>query len=121
MPNKWNLSLTLEIADGLGDFADYPVGEESFYELSWGWDNLPAEVTVDGKEASKTLSKGLFLSGNNHSDDLFMFVKRKITGLDPNTAYSVQFSVLIESNVAPDRQEPERLLGKAFTLKSELQ
>ena len=25
----------------VGDFTDYPVGNEEFYELSWGWANLP--------------------------------------------------------------------------------
>jgi hypothetical protein len=78
-----------------GDFADYPVGEEDFYELSWGWENLPVP--------HGTLSKGLYLKGNNHSDDLFMFVKYPIKGLKPDTVYLVHFdSVLIESK-APAR------------------
>ena len=76
-----------------GDFCDYPVGEEAFFELAWGWENLP--TTIDA------LDKGLFLSGNNHSDDLFMFVKRRIEGLQPDTQYALLFSVIIESNVPP--------------------
>jgi hypothetical protein len=73
-----------------GDFSDYPLGDEYFYELSWGWENLPKPIDQ--------LTKGIFLNGNNHSDDLFMFVKRKITGLQPNTLYDVEFSVVIETN-----------------------
>lgn len=78
-----------------GDFTDYPVGEEQFYELAWGWENLPLV-------ANGTLDKGLYLSGNNHSDDLFMFVKYPIEGLKPITTYIIHFaSVIIESN-APE-------------------
>ena len=46
------------------------------------------------------LTKGIFLSGNNHSDDLFMFIKRPIDKLMPNTDYNLSFHVTIESNVS---------------------
>lgn len=78
------------------DFTDYPVGQEAFFELAWGWENLPFEIQGF---TSYPLTKGLFLSGNNHSDDLFMFAKRQIDGFEPNTLYSLSFSVMIESNV----------------------
>lgn len=73
-----------------GDFSDYPLHQEAFYELAWGWENLPTPLA--------TLEKGLYLSGNNHSDDLFMFVRRKITQLKPHTKYVLSFKVLLESN-----------------------
>lgn len=76
------------IAGWEGEFADYPVDEDHFYELSWGWENLPFPVD--------SLTKGLFLNGNNHSDDLFMFVKRRIDGLEPDTLYDLDFKVVIE-------------------------
>jgi len=79
----------------IGDFTDYPVGDEAFYDLAWGWENLP----VDINDTDKKLSKGLFLSGNNHSDDLFMFVRRQISGLESNTLYDLIFSIIIESNI----------------------
>lgn len=79
----------------VGDFSDYPIGEESFFELDWGWETLPVEIKISGKE----IKKGLFLSGNNHSDDLFMFAKRKVPGLEPNTLYHLQLDVWIESNI----------------------
>jgi len=41
------------------------------------------------------------LSGNNHSDDLFMFIKRKVSGLTPNTSYNLVFEVEVASN-APE-------------------
>ncbi len=72
----------------VGDFCDYPLGGELSYELEWGWVNVPEMNT-----------KGMFLSGNNHSDDLFMFIKRSITGLRPNTLYDLTFTVDIVANV----------------------
>lgn len=82
----------------VGDFADYPVGEEVFYNLAWGWTTLPKELPF---ESCQTLTKGLFLSGDNHSDNLFMFLRRRIDGLQPNTWYALKFSVTIEDNIPP--------------------
>ena len=70
-------------------FADYPVGEDEFYELAFDHRDLPAELGTQG---------AMFLSGNNHSDDLFMFVKRKVEGLVPNANYLVRFRIMIASN-----------------------
>lgn len=76
------------------DFADYPVGEETFYELSTKKDaKLPAPLD--------TLKKGFRVSGNNHSDDLFMFLTKKMTGLKANQSYKGTFEVEFASN-APD-------------------
>ena len=75
-----------------GDFADYPVGEEDFYELLFEHDSLP--TPLDENDGA------LKMSGNNHSDDLFMFVKRKVSGLLPNTEYNVTFTLEFASNVA---------------------
>ncbi|GAB3521150.1 hypothetical protein [Emticicia fontis] len=76
------------------DFADYPVGEETFYELSTKKDaKLPAPLD--------TLKKGFRISGNNHSDDLFMFMTKKMGGLKANQSYKGTFEVEFASN-APD-------------------
>lgn len=40
-------------------------------------------------------SQGYYLQSNNHSDDLFMFVKRRVDGLAANAAYNVKLSVSI--------------------------
>ena len=59
----------------------------------------------DGKifqvDADAPYAKGLFISGNNHSDDLFMFLKRQIVGLKPNTLYTLAFEATLESNIPP--------------------
>jgi hypothetical protein len=74
------------------DFADYPVGEESFYELKSERANLPAELKMN--------KKALLISGNNHSDDLFMYLKKKVTGLKANTIYKINFDLEFASNAA---------------------
>ena len=71
-------------------FADYPVGEDSFYELYAGYDTVPAEA---GEE-----KPAFQISGNNHSDDLFMFLYRKLEGLEPSTSYDLKFKVEFASN-----------------------
>ena len=69
-----------------GGFADFPVdADSSFYELA---------ATYTGSPAGK---KALMISGNNHSDDLFMFWKKKITGLAPSTEYTATFIIEFES------------------------
>ena len=40
-----------------------------------------------------TLQLAQFVSGVNPSDDLFMYMKKKISGLEPNTTYSATFVV----------------------------
>ena len=71
-------------------FADYPAGEEDFYELDFGHANLPA--------ALDTNRKGFKVTGNNHSDDLFMFITKKVDGLEPNTRYDFRFKVTFGTN-----------------------
>ncbi|MCS6974143.1 MAG: hypothetical protein NZM13_06615 [Cyclobacteriaceae bacterium] len=75
-----------------GDFADYPKDDSVFYELIFKHDTLPANLNANGNR------KALMLSGRNYSDDLFMFIKRKITGLKPNTRYDILFNVQLASN-----------------------
>ncbi len=78
----------------VGGFADYPQGEEDFFELIFDHRELPENLDPS--------RKALFLSGNNHSDDLFMFLKRQITGLEPDTTYLVDFEVEIASEAGKD-------------------
>ena len=78
------------------DFADLPADfDETFYELDSGWGALPP-----GLEGN-----ALYLSGHNHSDDLFMFLKTQIDGLKPDTRYKVLFSIELASN------SPEGMMG----------
>lgn len=71
-----------------GGFADLPVDyEEDVYQLRFAHADRPAEVGE---------GKALMLSGQNASDDLFMFVKKGLTGgdgIEPDTSYQVSFEV----------------------------
>ncbi len=75
----------------VGDFTDYPVDyEEDIYELDFAHRDLPAELKRNGK--------GLMLQGSNRSDDLFMYLRKQLTGLQPDTLYSI----IIEVEFATD-------------------
>lgn len=78
-----------------GGFVDLPVGyDESIYELEFSHKDILV--------ANKT-DKGLFLQGQNRSDDLFMFITKKLNqeiGLKPNTSYKAELSFDLATNVA---------------------
>ena len=72
-------------------FADLPVDyNQSIYELDHGHRPLP-----NGLEGS-----GIYVQGHNRSDDLFMFLKRRVDGLRPNTTYAVSVSIDLATNVS---------------------
>ena len=72
-------------------FADLPADyDQSIYELDHGHRPLP-----DGLEGS-----GIYVQGHNRSDDLFMFLKRRVEGLQPDAAYEVEVSVDLATNVS---------------------
>lgn len=83
-------TFTTDSQNWVGDFTDYPKGKEHFFELAWGWENIPSK---------NFNTKGIFLAGNNHSDDLFMYIKNRVSNLKPNTAYAVSFSVNLATNI----------------------
>lgn len=93
-PKEFNYNFNANSDGWVGDFADYPnePNVEEFYEFEFSHSNLPSPLNnSDG---------ALKQSGNNHSDDLFMFVKKKISGLEPNTSYAVEIEIKIATNAA---------------------
>ncbi|HKS37594.1 MAG TPA: PEP-CTERM sorting domain-containing protein [Verrucomicrobiae bacterium] len=86
---------TNDFSDGRHDwepgFADYPPSDESQYELTA--DQRPRPTHLGGASA-------LFISGNNHSDDLFMFWRNQVAGLAPDTEYEVVFEIELASKYA---------------------
>lgn len=72
-------------------FADYPAEKdaEKFYELDFGWKEIPVDKA----------GKGLFISGNNHSDDLFMGYYKELDGFTPNKTYTADISFELATNV----------------------
>ena len=72
-------------------FADLPADfDKEIFELDSGHRPLP-----DGLEGNS-----IFLQGHNRSDDLFMFLKKQIAGLDPDTKYTGFVSIDLATNVA---------------------
>ena len=70
-------------------FADYPPADEEIYELTSGHRTLPPPLESQS---------GLFISGVNRSDDLFMFFKGPIVGLTPGASYAVEVGVEIATS-----------------------
>lgn len=77
-----------------GDFADYPNDPAilPLYQLQFSHSSLPSPLnSSDG---------ALRQSGNNHSDDLFMFIKKKFSGFTPEKNYTVEIKVDFATNAA---------------------
>jgi len=81
-----------EQGDWVVDFSDFPAGanDTTGYGLHFAYTNRPPNLGSN--------LKSMMISGTNHSDDLFMFMKRKVTGLSPNTDYTIVFDVELASN-----------------------
>ena len=79
-------------ADGwVVDFADLPEDyDQSIYELDGGHRALP-----DGLDGA-----GIYVQGHNRSDDLFMYLKRRVDGLTPAASYAVSATVDLATNAA---------------------
>ena len=75
-------------------FADYPPATDNgSYQLKSEIRSLPPELGVNGT--------GFYIQGNNHSDDLFMFLKRRLNSADgivAGQAYQVNFTLVFASN-----------------------
>jgi hypothetical protein len=92
-PKQYNFEFSSGLEGWIGGFADYPVTTEADFELETIHSVLP--LPLDQKKGA------IKQSGNNHSDDLFMFVKKKINNLAPNQNYKITYNVEIATN-APD-------------------
>lgn len=85
-----HFSLERGNADFEAVFADKPPGQNEFYELDFVYEALPEPLEA---------RRGVRISGNNHSDDLAMLIKREVKGLAPEALYRVEVSAEIASNV----------------------
>lgn len=71
-------------------FADYSGNNVEIYELKEELSHLP--------EPLDTQKQAYMLSGINRSDDLFMYLKKQLTGFKPLTAYSINFTIQLASD-----------------------
>lgn len=94
-----NFSHTSDFSKGTENWeagiTDYGVEQESIMEFSAKSAALPTD----------SLKKGFMLTSSNRSDDAFMYIKRKLTGLEPNQTYTINFEVQLAS------QYPETGVG----------
>ena len=74
-------------------FCDYPPNSGIGLRPDVRMGEPPAELPAGG---------GLRMNGNNHSDDLFMYVTRAISGLRPNAAYVMDVVLVIATNASAD-------------------
>ena len=72
-------------------YADYPCSEgvEEFYEFQHDYGKVP----IDGA------GNGIFISGNNHSDDLFMGYVKALGGFSPARTYHFTVSFQLATDV----------------------
>ncbi len=72
-------------------YADYPNSEdvEDFYEFKYEYGKIP----IDGA------GNGIFISGNNHSGDLFMGYVKKLDGFAPERTYHFTVSFQLATDV----------------------
>jgi hypothetical protein len=94
-------------------FADYPPGAEQSYQLESGIRDLPPGAEPKGA--------GFYIAGNNHSDDLFMFLKRKLgpaEGVQPNITYRLTFKIVVASNAPSGCTGIGGAPGEGVTLKA---
>ena len=71
-------------------FADLPADHDpAFYQLASSHQPLPSGLP----------GYGLYIQGDNHSDDLFMFFKKHVEGLQPNTVYQLSILIDLATNV----------------------
>lgn len=89
-PQLLLLTREYDFSQGLQDwsagFSDYPSNPEDSAAFGLKYDYAePIESLVT--------KKSVMLSGNNVNKDLFMFLKRRIDGLEPNRSYTLTFAV----------------------------
>lgn len=73
-----------------GNFTDIAPEQVESVGFQFAQRPLPAETGVQGG--------ALLMSGQNVSDDLFMFLSYRVTGLRPETAYALTFELELASN-----------------------
>jgi len=92
---EFNFNFSEDAEGWEGEVSDYFQTMEDNIEFSFGHTQLPAPLNeTEG---------ALRLASRNVSDDLFMFIKREVTGLTPNARYQFDIEVVFASNVPDNR------------------
>lgn len=73
------------------DLAEYSIETDtSIIEFRYGRKSLPASLDKS--------RRAFMMQSHNRSDDMFMYLKRKVTGLRANQAYNVVFNIELATN-----------------------
>ncbi len=108
--NHYSYAFSVDTEGWAGGFADYDKDIEESLSLRFAHTILPEPLdTSDG---------AVVLSGTNRSDDLFMYMKHKIDGLDANATYALTFTVEFASNEPDGGVGIGGAPGEAVTLKA---
>jgi hypothetical protein len=75
-----------------GGYAEYSTSMEGKMEFDLTRTNLPSPL-----DQSRMAMK---IEGRNLSDNMFMFMKKKISGLDPDLVYEIVYEIDLASNYA---------------------
>ncbi|MBA2660700.1 MAG: hypothetical protein H0U74_00270 [Bradymonadaceae bacterium] len=93
------LTFSYDFRDGeqgwQADYSDYSVGMEQSLAFRSELEALPEELERDGT--------GFYFHSRNVSDDIFMFLKRRLgpdDGIVANTSYALSYRILFASNAA---------------------
>jgi len=90
-PVEFDFSFETDADGWVVAFADLPEDyDQSIYELDGGHGALP-----DGLDGA-----GIYVQGHNRSDDLFMYLKRRVDGLTPAASYTVSATIDLATNAA---------------------
>jgi hypothetical protein len=92
-----SIRLEFDFRDGAqgweAGFAEYAPEMEDMMQLEAGIRSLPSELEIEGTS--------YYLEGMNHSDDLFMFLKRRLgtdDGVVAGQEYRIKFTIVFASN-----------------------
>lgn len=95
-----------------GGVSDFHVSQSGQHEFTF--ENTNFQPPLD------TMRLAQYISGINPSDDLFMYMKKKITGLQPNTTYNVTFVVEFASKYPTNAFGVGGPPGEGVTMKAGL-
>jgi hypothetical protein len=76
----------------LADFTDYPVNENPEADTIYHW-----KAELINSPSGTNGAVAYMLSCDNINGDIFMFLKKKIGGLKPNTNYNVVYEIALSS------------------------
>jgi len=93
--------------DWFGGQSDYTVGTE------------PNDVLFEQRALPAPFQgRGLYSTGTNHSDDLFLYIKKRIEGFAANQAYSLSFELTILTDAPAQCVGAGGAPGESVTVKA---